>query len=638
MKSLFSFSRGAEPAEARRRLWITVLAVALAIFSLPDSFFLCVANDLDSSWVRAINYAVKEHLVFGSQFVFTYGPLGYLSTRHTQYIPDIVLLLADVFVCGCYFYIVQKLLLRNRGWALLMIAAFFFCKGNEYSVILFLLFLVLSILNIQNRFRNYFEMLVCAICGVTVFFIKLNYGIVSLPVLVFLICIAFFQNRRSSLFFLACSFVFFFVLYSLVSVQLSGYIRYGLSVFLNYPDAMVMEIGPSDKLFVQALLLVGVFAGAVIFAFVRASKKGGSLVPFITGTLMLLMCFLMYKNGFTMLHTRWFFCMFPIVTVFALLLMNAGNAWWARLVALVVFAIAINNVGVPGYVRGENFLRTAIADPARGYFSRLFTKEYLMQDPNYQLPDSTLAVIGNATIDVMPTDISLLFQHGLNYCPRPLIQTYSAYSPLLDSLNAGHFRGTDKPGFVLAAYWSMQGKYTQWEESLTKCMLHLNYKVQSSVLLKNHTDTADAGANFLFLKSDAGSNRRPIFTKLYEQTINFNDTFRINDTGSTPLYMTADIDYTPAGKIMNLLFQPPVISVAFITDEENAGVQTKRVIRPLLKEPVLIGRLIRNTTDFRHFLSGEITQCPKIKGAVFHASRSGCKQPIHLTFCRFSNY
>ena len=37
--------------------------------------------ELDPSWHAALEYATVHHLQFGTQIVFTFGPLGFLSTR-----------------------------------------------------------------------------------------------------------------------------------------------------------------------------------------------------------------------------------------------------------------------------------------------------------------------------------------------------------------------------------------------------------------------------------------------------------------------------------------------------------------------------------------------------------------------------
>jgi hypothetical protein len=326
--------------------------------------------------------------------------------------------------------------------------------------------------------------------------------------------------------------------------------------------------------------------------------------------------------------------LFPLLSLFTFLLLGAGNTWWARLVTAATAIVAIVQVGMPGYAKGQNYLLTGIVNPAVGYCSTLFTKEFLMQDPNFQLADSTLNTIGRSPVDIMPIDISLLLQHGLNYSPRPVIQSFAAYSPQLDSLNAGHFAGPSAPRFVLASYRTIHDKYPQWEESLTKCVLHLDYEVVSMARLKNYTDS-DATHNFLLLQSGT-KHIWPRFTKVGERTVNMGDTFEVNDTGSLPLYFIADVDYTAGGKVTGLLFQPPVIYVSLTT----AGGATirQRIVRSMLGEPVLIGRLVWTNTDFRNFLSGNIKACPRIVSAAFHTTAKGCEKNIHLTFYRFSNY
>jgi len=48
---------------------------------VPPSFYHQPGEGIDSSWNIALHLAYKYHLVFGKDFVFTYGPLGILTTE-----------------------------------------------------------------------------------------------------------------------------------------------------------------------------------------------------------------------------------------------------------------------------------------------------------------------------------------------------------------------------------------------------------------------------------------------------------------------------------------------------------------------------------------------------------------------------
>lgn len=69
----------------------------------------------------------------------------------------------------------------------------------------------------------------------------------------------------------------------------------------------------------------------------------------------------------------------------------------------------------------------------------------------YKLPPTWLKKLEQGTVDFYPWDMGFIAQHeGLNYTPAPLPQAYAAYTPFLDSLNAGHFAaGSSAPDFLI---------------------------------------------------------------------------------------------------------------------------------------------------------------------------------------------
>jgi len=102
--------------------------------------------------------------------------------------------------------------------------------------------------------------------------------------------------------------------------------------------------------------------------------------------------------------------------------------------------------------------------------------------------------------------------------------------------------------------------------------------------------------------------------------------------------MTADIEYNALGKIKNILYQPPILTVSLFLDSACTWTIYVRAIRPILKEPVLISKAICFNTDFKDFIDGNSKKDVTIKAFAFHAIGRGCKKKIKLTFYKFSNY
>ena len=71
---------------------IKILSFIIAIYSFPLHFSQPLLYSLDGGWMTALNLAVKNKLIFGKDFVFNYGPLGYFSTRINAYVSNLPIL------------------------------------------------------------------------------------------------------------------------------------------------------------------------------------------------------------------------------------------------------------------------------------------------------------------------------------------------------------------------------------------------------------------------------------------------------------------------------------------------------------------------------------------------------------------
>src|SRR5260370_19748966 len=94
-------ARSLHPA-LRVAIFLLIVWIALAVFpSVPFG----IGSGLDASWGYALNLAHAQHLVFGQQIVFTFGPLGYLTCPDFELAEPATILVFWMFtyllfVCG----------------------------------------------------------------------------------------------------------------------------------------------------------------------------------------------------------------------------------------------------------------------------------------------------------------------------------------------------------------------------------------------------------------------------------------------------------------------------------------------------------------------------------------------------------
>ena len=82
-----------------------------------------------------------------------------------------------------------------------------------------------------------------------------------------------------------------------------------------------------------------------------------------------------------------------------------------------------------------------------------------------QQVDSQLqAAIGHQTVESIPWDITRVRANLWNWHPRPVFQTYAAYTPRLDRLNADYLRSSRAADFTLVTWDDIDERHVQTQE------------------------------------------------------------------------------------------------------------------------------------------------------------------------------
>jgi len=116
--------------------------------------------------------------------------------------------------------------------------------------------------------------------------------------------------------------------------------------------------------------------------------------------------------------------------------------------------------------------------------------QYIKDVANYPGPDyvrsfqenkSLQKIVGHKSIDVMPVEISQVYFNNLNYNPRPVIQSYSAYNAYLDSLNREKILSNKSADFILFSVGTIDDRCAFFDESTTKLALVSKYKPETII-------------------------------------------------------------------------------------------------------------------------------------------------------------
>ncbi|MCW3123297.1 MAG: hypothetical protein JWQ38_2789, partial [Flavipsychrobacter sp.] len=158
------------------------------------------------------------------------------------------------------------------------------------------------------------------------------------------------------------------------------------------------------------------------------------------------------------------------------------------------------------------------------------------------------------------------------------------------------------------------------------------------VSLNNDTTLVNSPRCFLLLKSKKGVSKHPQFEKISEREIRLEDTVHLDLPDDKPVYMTVDISYNLIGKFKSMFYQPPTLSISLFLNNEHTFVLNRKIVRPIITEPVLISNVIVDNTDFKSFMTGNSNENVRVAAIALHANGRGCMEKIKLTFYKFANY
>jgi hypothetical protein len=101
------------------------------------------------------------------------------------------------------------------------------------------------------------------------------------------------------------------------------------------------------------------------------------------------------------------------------------------------------------------------------------------------------------TVDIYPWNAQLLFENKLNFSPRPVFQSYNAYTKVLEEMNFNHYNTKETaPEFVIYEFLAIDQRYPLFDEPKVNLCLLKNYtpvelfdfQERKFILLQKKTD------------------------------------------------------------------------------------------------------------------------------------------------------
>jgi hypothetical protein len=585
-------------------------------------------NNIDNSWAMGLNLAVKNNFIFGKDIIFTYGPLGYLMTGLPIYVSIFNILIFRLFLILNSIYVIKHFydyFNYNFIFIIPVLIIFNFLFSSHIDILLFFFFLFYLFLYSKNgNFINLFILLIISLLSI---YIKLNTGI--LINFIFIISIIIFKKPNYILVYLVYFLIHYILVHSL-KIDFKSYFSNGFEIINYYNDAMYIPSKFSSL--VTALIII--FA-IIFFTFYGFYKKLLLDTKYINFHLLLSLFFLfiLFKQSFVRAdigHNETFFLAVPyfFLLQFFYLKKCKLNLIRFKFFFLILTIISITFINSTYSLKNNfkyNFNYLTINENANNIFLKTSSIDIL--------PDSFLKKLNNKSVDVLPTDINLVYFNKLNYKPRPIIQSYSAYSKIFLHLNFDKYNSKSGPEFIIYHDGvKIDKQHPFWQDSFAELAMIKNYDLIDSFTFKNNKSL------LLFKKN----NKKIVFKKklINETSASLNTNILIPKSDNM-IFMECEIEHTLIGKLVRFFYQPSPLNIKLFDSNNNSNI-VKGVI-PLLGSGVLVNKSLLNNdgtlsiSKFSNLIKNKgYTQNNYINDIIFIGNSKYIKNEFIIKFYEYS--
>jgi hypothetical protein len=259
-----------------------------------------------------------------------------------------------------------------------------------------------------------------------------------------------------------------------------------------------------------------------------------------------------------------------------------------------------------------------------GKLQSIINQKSLSNLANMQLPDNIKNLVNSKTIDIIPWEISLVPANQLNWKPRPIFQSYSAYTKTLDNFNFESMSKSPRD-YIFYNFTSIDGRHPFFDEPKTFSYVFCNYEPSADV--PDFVKTPDL-SNIVLLEKRQVSRCLP--DSLGEiSSIPWNNTYSTEVGNGKIIRAKVKFQYSLVGKIYKTLFRSPPVMMKI--DYVDGSQNTYRIIPENSENGVIVSHLPKDDNEALLFLRGQLPA--KVKSFSFQTSNSLLYVPkIELSF------
>ncbi|HEV3168104.1 MAG TPA: hypothetical protein VGZ22_29140 [Isosphaeraceae bacterium] len=236
----------------------------------------------------------------------------------------------------------------------------------------------------------------------------------------------------------------------------------------------------------------------------------------------------------------------------------------------------------------------------------------------YPLPPEVLARLRQGTVDCIPLDLQMCLAYDFQWDPQPVFQSYNAWRPYLDHIDAQHYTGPAAPRFVLFAAKTIDGRYPLFDEPEAHRALMENYRVVDHV-------------SFVVVLERRDGTQQPQQNEAGVVTARFGEWIDVPQHGDQRLYGRVQVAYSLLGLALNLLHRPPEVHIFF----KYSGGQVSpayRLVTANAPDGLDLSSYAPDTEGAGRLAEGQFDQPIEAIKIVTESPAEAYQQEIHLDY------
>lgn len=585
------------------------LAGALLLLALPFAAWLdlpreIAGDELDPSWRRALGQTFLHDLRLGDELVFTGGPLAFLATAsfdRALYWPRLL--------WGIGWAVLATLLtarvlagLPHLAWRVALVGLLL--AGPPDRFLFPLLLAVLFTLRDDGPMRR--GAFGCALLAGVIGALNLA-GLWS-AVALLLPVLARAGSRhgsRTAVAVAAAGIATFVAPWMLAGQPLDGlrpFFAGAAQLTSGYAGAMSLTSAQAEWRF--GLLLVGLLLIAASRLGLAERRPGSAPLAFVALALVLGLAF---RHAFVRQDVEHMAPFFSLTAALALALPALAppaaerrrGAYGLLLAAAALSLVLLARVGPPIATkmsdRGDVLLDnvTGVVRPFR-HLEHLLEREAAMRSA-FRLPQLA-AAIGRDPVDLFTVKQGVLFLNDLAWRPRPVFQSYAAFTPQLAELNRAFLAGPHAPDWLLVRWSSIDGRLPALEDGPALLELLARYRAVSEekgYLLMRRTSPSTVG----------GPSPPRLGRVLWRGSFRLSETLSLSGFGDGPKALRLHLRPTLYGRLVGALLGARELAAELRTDDGATTVV--RIVPSMAESAFLIDPAARRDRDLDRLLRGE---------------------------------